>query len=366
MTDISQSNWSETDNTNNQPAPDGAPEGMAPSGVNNTMRAMMGGMKRFWGRINGTIKTTNIGDAYTYTPPTVAPSLIDGEIYTFRCNAANTGPSTLNVGVGGAQAVVKSDGIAGSAALDANDLLPGIYYQAAWDSLSSHFVVLNTGVGAAVGSLSADVNAAIRSTSAAIKTDIASVSAAIKTDIGSVSAAITSAFGASDRSTSVVIKSDLGSVSTVIATALHSVSLVINTDLHSISAVLKTAINAVIPTGSVVLFAQAAAPAGWTKVVTWNDRLLRVVSGATGGTTGGAWAISGLSNESANHTHTYSGTTAQTADNLGMNGGGVQMARDFHTHAFSGTTAGVSANHTHTGDGTWRPAYLDIIPCSKN
>ena len=46
MTDISASNWSPTDASNNSAAPDGAPEGMPPSGVNDTMRAIMGADRR--------------------------------------------------------------------------------------------------------------------------------------------------------------------------------------------------------------------------------------------------------------------------------------------------------------------------------
>ena len=46
--DISAANWSEDDNANTTAAPDGAPEGMAPSGVNNVLRAHQGALKRFY------------------------------------------------------------------------------------------------------------------------------------------------------------------------------------------------------------------------------------------------------------------------------------------------------------------------------
>ena len=46
--DISQSVWTEADNSNNTPAPDGAPEGMFPSGVNDTIRADRGAIKRWY------------------------------------------------------------------------------------------------------------------------------------------------------------------------------------------------------------------------------------------------------------------------------------------------------------------------------
>lgn len=259
MTDISSTNWSETDGSNSQPAPDGAPEGMAPSGVNDTMRMMMGATKRFWDRINGTIQTTNIINAYTYTPSVAAATLAHGEIYTFRCNTANTGASTLNVGVGGARALTKSDGIAGASALIASDLLPGIFYQACWDSVAASFVILNANAAAAIGSLSSDVNAAIRSTSAVIKLDINSVSAAIKVDMDSISAAHVAML----RSTSIVIKTDLGSVSSVITTAFNanddSTSAVIKADISSVSAVVTTAYVAADRSMSAVMTAAIAA-----------------------------------------------------------------------------------------------------------
>ena len=75
-----------------------------------------------------------------------------------------------------------------------------------------------------------------------------------------------------------------------------------------------------IPNGSVMAFFQAAAPTGWTKVTTQNDKVLRVVSG-NGGGTGGDWAMSAgeTTSEVGAHTHTSAA----------------------HTHT--------GASHTHTG-----------------
>lgn len=165
------------------------------------------------------------------------------------------------------------------------------------------------------------------------------------------------------------------------------------------------------PAGTVMLFAQTTAPVGWTKLVTHNNKALRVVSGtaSSGGTvafdtafaskavtgsissttaTGdvGATALtaamlpahahtfsdSGTTGfESANHTHTFSGTTSSSgshAHNLlvrsrtiesgtsatlnevhpvGLSTAGMVVAGGAHTHSVSGTTSAVSANHTH-------------------
>lgn len=55
------------------------------------------------------------------------------------------------------------------------------------------------------------------------------------------------------------------------------------------------------PSGSVVVWGQASAPTGWTKLATVDDKALRVVSG-TGGGTGGSYSPSTLVN--MQHTHT--------------------------------------------------------------
>lgn len=53
-------------------------------------------------------------------------------------------------------------------------------------------------------------------------------------------------------------------------------------------------VAAAFPTGTRLLFHQEAAPTGWTKLTTVNDAVLRVVSGTTGGGTGGSLAFSTL------------------------------------------------------------------------
>ncbi len=82
-----------------------------------------------------------------------------------------------------------------------------------------------------------------------------------------------------------------------------------------------------IPNGSVMVFFQASAPTGWTKVTTQNDKTLRVVSG-NGGGTGGDWAMSAgeTTSEVGAHTHTSAAHTHTGAS---------------HTHT--------SAAHTHGG-----------------
>lgn len=99
--DIAAANWSEDDNANTVPAPDGAPEGMAPSGVNNVLRAHQGALKRFY---NWTIPKITGGSSAGYTLSySVAPgALIDGMTHLVQFHTANAAGATLNVNALGA------------------------------------------------------------------------------------------------------------------------------------------------------------------------------------------------------------------------------------------------------------------------
>ena len=68
MADISA--WSPVDESNNQPPPDGFPEGMAPSGLNNGMRAVMGAVRRWYDAVNA-----NFGNFLPITGGTISGSL---------------------------------------------------------------------------------------------------------------------------------------------------------------------------------------------------------------------------------------------------------------------------------------------------
>jgi hypothetical protein len=122
-----------------------------------------------------------------------------------------------------------------------------------------------------------------------------------------------------------------------------------------------------IPPGTVAIFQQASAPAGWTQVTSNNDRILRVVSGAGGGTAG-SWTISGLSTAS-DGAHTHTATTAEDfvhiTDNAQDSGGSADLARSTHVHTLTTSSNGA---HTHTmvSDASWRPAVVDVIACSRD
>ena len=62
------------------------------------------------------------------------------------------------------------------------------------------------------------------------------------------------------------------------------------------------------PSGTVMVFYQAAAPTGWTKSTAQNNKALRVVSGSGGGT-GGSWDLSSGDTSSSTGAHTHTGAS---------------------------------------------------------
>lgn len=136
--DVSQSSWSETDASNNSAAPAGFPEGMAPSGVNDSARAVMGALKRFWKHINGVVVAGGSASAITLTYDVAPAALVDGETYSFEVLAASTGAATLNINALGAKSIKKITA-AGYADIAANDFLAAQRVIVQYDSSTDTF-----------------------------------------------------------------------------------------------------------------------------------------------------------------------------------------------------------------------------------
>ena len=141
-----------------------------------------------------------------------------------------------------------------------------------------------------------------------------------------------------------------------------------------------------IPSGVSILFYEASAPTGWTKVTTHDNKALRVVSG-TGAGSGGSTAFTSVftSRGVPLPQHAHGGTTGghsndhtHTFNNFAPgNGGGFRTGGgNFYNGFNTGTTSGTSSDHTHTfttsNEGTagasmdFAVQYIDVILCSKN
>lgn len=107
--------YSATAASNSSAAPDGAPENMAPSGVNDTMRKMMANVKE---TVTG-ITAGGTADALTVTLTNAPTSLKDGMEIRVRAAAANaTTTPTLDVNSLGAKTIKKN----GNQAVSAGDI----------------------------------------------------------------------------------------------------------------------------------------------------------------------------------------------------------------------------------------------------
>lgn len=159
------------------------------------------------------------------------------------------------------------------------------------------------------------------------------------------------------------------------------------------------------PSGTAMLFQQTAAPTGWTKQVTHDNKALRIVSGTV--TTGGASSFTSVFNsglttgshaltttEIPSHTHGAGSLVTASAGNhahtqsfaLGDSGGGfVNVASAFasvasgdlvtgyamattgaHTHGISGSTAANGSGGGHSHDLSLDLQYVDVIIATKD
>jgi microcystin-dependent protein len=153
----------------------------------------------------------------------------------------------------------------------------------------------------------------------------------------------------------------------------------------------------IIPQNSVGVFFQAAAPTGWTKLTSHNDKALRVVTGTGGGFgSGGVSGAGGISFTTAfpSVAKTVSGTVtaAGTVENTTLTiqqipshshaaGSSVSVSpgvpgatgRNLNTAAPNTSSTGGGQGHNHPFIGTPSPftstldlrvQYIDVIICS--
>jgi hypothetical protein len=125
MPEVSSSSFSETDASNNSASPNGFPEGMNMSGLNDSGRAVMGAVKRMWTRLNGAYDSTGSSNGYIVTPSVALSAYVTGERYSFRANHTNTGTSTLNISAVGAK-TIKKFAAGAKANLTADDIVSGL------------------------------------------------------------------------------------------------------------------------------------------------------------------------------------------------------------------------------------------------
>ena len=148
----------------------------------------------------------------------------------------------------------------------------------------------------------------------------------------------------------------------------------------------KASAAAAFPAGTQMLFVQDAAPTGWTKQTTVNDATIRIISGTTGGKTGGSVAFSTafVAGKAITLSGNVGATTLSTAQipshthpaNYLIAGDDYDRDQAGYSNNETGKTwktvsgaAGGSGSHTHSLSGTatvnLAVKYVDVILCKK-
>lgn len=125
------------------------------------------------------------------------------------------------------------------------------------------------------------------------------------------------------------------------------------------------------PAGTAMLFVQTAAPTGWTKSTTHNDKALRIVSGAasSGGTTAFSTVFAAGRTSDATTLTTAQMPSHTHSQNIGL----VQGSGAFSPTCGGGATSaatttgstGGGGSHTH-GLPTFAVQYVDVIIATKD
>lgn len=147
MADVDTSTWSETAASNNTASPDGAPEGMAASGVNDTIREVMGAIKREWNRSHATFLSTGGTNSYSISYATSPSAYVQGLPVSFNAHLANTGAVQVYVNALGAKTLKKPTS-SGLADLDAGDIQPNAHVHAEYNVSAGVLVAFGGLVGA--------------------------------------------------------------------------------------------------------------------------------------------------------------------------------------------------------------------------
>jgi len=135
-----------------------------------------------------------------------------------------------------------------------------------------------------------------------------------------------------------------------------------------------------IPAGTVMLFWQANAPTGWTKITSQNDKAFRVVSGSGGGTGGTVAFETAFASHTPSGTtnaisltiaqmpaHTHTGGTGQSHSNDPESGAAMKVGNSANTTPTASTGGGATHSHAFTGNAiNLDVSYINIILCSKD
>ena len=131
--------WSSTAASNNSASPDGWPEAMAPSGINNSARENMAAIAKWYKDGNGSLASTGSSNAYVLSPNRTIAAYAAGINFTFLANHANTGAATINVSTLGAKDIRDRNGNA----LTGSEIAVNGVVEIVYDATNGYFRATN-------------------------------------------------------------------------------------------------------------------------------------------------------------------------------------------------------------------------------
>lgn len=132
------STWDTTAANNNSAAPDGWPENMAPSGVNDSAREMMAAIARRVTDGAFTVLSTGSANAYSVTAAQTIASYSTGQVFGWIASFANTATATVTVDSVGAKEIVKRH----DQGLSEGDIEAGQFVLIAYEASTDRFQML--------------------------------------------------------------------------------------------------------------------------------------------------------------------------------------------------------------------------------
>lgn len=136
-------NWDVAADNNNDAPPNGFPEGMAPSAVNNAAREVMAVLARAYQAFGGFPTTNGTNNNYSLTINQTITAYPDGMAFGFRADRSSddSGDGTLNINAVGAVSLTHADG----RAIGELDIVAGAPYIAVYDGTQFRLVGVNFG-----------------------------------------------------------------------------------------------------------------------------------------------------------------------------------------------------------------------------
>lgn len=183
--------WDTSAGGNGFTVPDGFPEGMNYSDVNNAAREIMAVLAREYKDRSGELVSTGSSNTYSITSNRTLGAYANGQTFKFRANHTSTGAATINVSSLGPKAISRPDGTA----IISGAIQSGGIYDVSYSSALDKFVLF--------GGFGVDINQVAAATTTAagkveLGTDAETIAGTDATRVASL-AAITALFFASGR-----------------------------------------------------------------------------------------------------------------------------------------------------------------------